>query len=126
MALLDTLGGKDPGKKDGFTAEQRFFIGFGQIWCQNVTPERARTDALRDPHSPGKYRVNGVLANTPELRAPLYLIIDELAFPLLDVIADRLASYRIENERDGDTRSGAVHDRLPNLLAGRLTTKRLR
>jgi endothelin-converting enzyme/putative endopeptidase len=66
MALLDTLGGTDPGKKDGFTPEQRFFIGYGQIWCQNVTPERARTDALNDPHAQGKYRVNGVLSNTPE------------------------------------------------------------
>jgi endothelin-converting enzyme/putative endopeptidase len=66
MALLDTLGGTMPAKKDGFTAEQRFFIGYGQIWCQNVTPERARTSAQTDPHSPGKYRVNGVLSNTPE------------------------------------------------------------
>jgi endothelin-converting enzyme/putative endopeptidase len=66
MALLDTLGGAMPDKKDGFTAEQRFFIGYGQIWCQNVTPERARTSAQTDPHSPGKYRVNGVLSNTPE------------------------------------------------------------
>lgn len=66
MALLDTLGGTMPDKKDGFTAEQRFFIGYGQIWCQNITPERARTSAQTDPHSPGKYRVNGVLSNTPE------------------------------------------------------------
>ncbi len=66
MALHDTLGGQDPGKKDGFTAEQRFFIGYGQVWCQNVTPERARSSAQTDPHSPGKYRVNGVLSNTPE------------------------------------------------------------
>ncbi len=66
MALLDTLGGQDPGKKDGYTAEQRFFIGYGQIWCSNVTPERARTDAQGDTHSPGRYRVNGVLSNTPE------------------------------------------------------------
>ncbi len=66
MALLDTLGGQDPGKKDGFTPQQRFFIGYGQVWCQNVTPERARTDAQGDPHSPGQYRVNGVLSNTPE------------------------------------------------------------
>ncbi len=66
MALLDTLGGMDPGSKDGFTAEQRFFIGYGQIWCSNVTPERARSDAQTDTHSPGRYRVNGVLSNTPE------------------------------------------------------------
>ncbi|HXE91832.1 MAG TPA: M13 family metallopeptidase [Terriglobales bacterium] len=68
MALLDTFGGKEPEKIDGFTAEQRFFLGYGQIWCQNVTPERERTSALTDPHSPGRFRVNGVVSNSPEFQ----------------------------------------------------------
>ena len=42
MALMDKLHGKEPPKRDGFTAAQRFFLGWGQIWCQNVTPEAAR------------------------------------------------------------------------------------
>ncbi len=68
MALLDTLGGKHPPKRDGFTAEQRFFLGWGQIWCENITPERARVLAQVDPHSPAKDRVNGVVSNMPEFQ----------------------------------------------------------
>jgi putative endopeptidase len=66
MALLDTLNGKKPGKRDGFTADQRFFLGWGQIWCENRTDEVARLRAQTDPHSPGRYRVNGVISNVPE------------------------------------------------------------
>jgi putative endopeptidase len=68
MALMDTLGGKEPGKIDGFTAEQRFFLGNGQVWCANVSDEAARMSALTNPHSLPKYRVNGVVANMPEFR----------------------------------------------------------
>ena len=53
-------------KKDGFTAEQRFFLGFAQIWCQNATPESSRLLAKTDPHSPGQYRVNGTLQNSAD------------------------------------------------------------
>ena len=52
--------------KDGFTPEQRFFLGFAQIWCQNATPESSRLLARTDPHSPGQYRVNGTLQNSAE------------------------------------------------------------
>jgi predicted metalloendopeptidase len=50
--------------KDGFTPEQRFFIGFAQVWCQNATPESSRLLAKTDPHSPGQYRTNGTLQNS--------------------------------------------------------------
>jgi putative endopeptidase len=53
---------------DGFTPEQRLFLGWGQIWCQNVRPERARMLAQTDPHSPGRDRVNGVVSNMPEFQ----------------------------------------------------------
>ncbi len=53
-------------KKDGFTAEQRFFLGFAQVWCQNSTPESSRLLAKTDPHSPGQYRVNGTLQNSAD------------------------------------------------------------
>ncbi|MGH9522549.1 MAG: M13 family metallopeptidase [Terriglobales bacterium] len=53
---------------DGFTPEQRFFITYGQIWCQNMSPEQSRMRAMTDPHSPGQYRVNGVLSNMPEFQ----------------------------------------------------------
>jgi putative endopeptidase len=53
-------------KKDGFTAEQRFFLGFAQVWCQNSSPESSRLLAKTDPHSPGRYRVNGTLQNSAD------------------------------------------------------------
>ena len=65
MALLDVLG-TTPGKEiDGFTPEQRFFISYGQIWCENETPEQARLKALTNEHSDNRYRVNGVVSNFP-------------------------------------------------------------
>jgi predicted metalloendopeptidase len=68
MALLDTLAGKPGAKVDGFTPEQRFFLGWAQVWCGNRTEEQERVLALTDPHSPGKWRVNGTLSNMPEFR----------------------------------------------------------
>ena len=53
---------------DGFTPEQRFFLGWGQVWCENVRPERARMLAQINPHSPGHDRVNGVVSNMPEFQ----------------------------------------------------------
>src|SRR5438552_5769392 len=44
------------------------FLGWGQIWCQNRTPEASRMRAVVDPHSPGPYRVNSVMSNTPEFQ----------------------------------------------------------
>jgi putative endopeptidase len=66
LALLDTLAseGKSINEKiDGYTEEQRYFIGFAQVWCQNQTEQSARQSALVDPHSPGKWRVNGSVQN---------------------------------------------------------------
>ncbi len=51
---------------DGFTPEQRFFLSFGQIWRGNVRDEEQRRRITVDPHSPGRFRVNGTLANVPE------------------------------------------------------------
>ena len=66
MALMKSLDGKPQPKIDGFTPQQRFFLGYAQVWCQNVRPEAARMRAQIDPHSPGRDRVNGVLGNMPE------------------------------------------------------------
>ncbi len=68
-ALLDAL--KDEGKSiddkvDGYTEAQRYFIGFAQVWCQNTRDAAARQSALVDPHSPGKWRVNGTVQNFDE------------------------------------------------------------
>jgi len=69
MALLDTLAaeGKSIQEKiDGYTEAQRYFLGFAQVWCQNQTEESARQRALTDPHSPGRWRVNGSVRNFDE------------------------------------------------------------
>ena len=51
---------------DGLTPDQRFFVGFAQWACANERPENLRVRAMTDPHSPAKYRVNGVVVNMPE------------------------------------------------------------
>lgn len=53
-------------KIDGDTPDQRFFLGFGRVWCQKRRPEYQRMLVSVDPHSPGKYRVDGVVENMPE------------------------------------------------------------
>jgi predicted metalloendopeptidase len=71
MALHDLMAQskQDPDKKiDGYTPDQRFFLGFGRVWCQNTTPETSRMLVRVDPHSPGRWRVNGVVRNMPEFQ----------------------------------------------------------
>ena len=55
-----------PAPIDGFTAEQRFFLGWAQVWRSNIRKEALRMRVLTDPHSPAIHRVNGVVANMPE------------------------------------------------------------
>jgi putative endopeptidase len=66
--IADDKTGKEGQKIDGYTPEQRFFLGFGRVWCEKRRPEVARARVLTDPHSPGKYRVNGVVQNMPEFQ----------------------------------------------------------
>ena len=49
---MNTMGGKPQPKIDGFTPEQRFFLSFGQIWCENEREEALRLQVQTDPHSP--------------------------------------------------------------------------
>jgi endothelin-converting enzyme/putative endopeptidase len=51
---------------DGLTPEQRFFVGYAQWDCANERPEDLRMRAQTDPHSPAKFRINGVVVNMPE------------------------------------------------------------
>jgi len=67
MALLNTIGDSDK-KIDGFTPEQRLFLSFGQIWCNNQREESLRMQVKTNPHAPGKERVNGVVQNMPEFQ----------------------------------------------------------
>jgi endothelin-converting enzyme/putative endopeptidase len=72
MALEHTIAedktGKAAEKVDGYTPEQRFFLGFGRVWCEKRRPELARSQVLTNSHSPGKWRVNGVVQNMPEFQ----------------------------------------------------------
>ena len=52
--------------REGFTPIQRFFIGFAQWACESARSEELRINAKIEPHSPGKYRVNGLVVNMPE------------------------------------------------------------
>jgi predicted metalloendopeptidase len=64
--IADDKTGKAGEKVDGYNPQQRLFLGFGRIWCEKRTPEFARTLVTIDPHSPGKYRIDGVVQNMPE------------------------------------------------------------
>jgi predicted metalloendopeptidase len=66
--IADDKTGKEGQKIDGYTPEQRFFLGFGRVWCEKQRPEYLRMQVSTNPHSPGKYRVNGVVQNMPEFQ----------------------------------------------------------
>ncbi|HEY2908297.1 MAG TPA: M13 family metallopeptidase [Vicinamibacterales bacterium] len=68
MAYLAGPGATAAEPVDGFTPEQRFFLGYAQVWCENARPEAERLKAATNPHSSNKYRVNGVLSNMPEFQ----------------------------------------------------------
>jgi endothelin-converting enzyme/putative endopeptidase len=68
MALASSLAARSLPKKDDFTPEQRFFLGFGQVWCENATMESARMQAQTNPHAIPKYRANGTVSNMPEFQ----------------------------------------------------------
>jgi putative endopeptidase len=58
-----SLGGKEAPVIDGFTGDQRFFLAYAQVWRGKVRDEQARQFLVTDPHSPGQYRVNGIVRN---------------------------------------------------------------
>jgi putative endopeptidase len=66
--IAEDKTGKAAEKVDGYTPEQRFFLGFGRVWCEKRRPELARSQVLTNSHSPGKWRVNGVVQNMPEFQ----------------------------------------------------------
>ena len=73
QAYLNSLKGKEtPAPIDGFTNEQRFFLGYATLWGQNIRPEEIRRRTKIDPHSLGKWRVNAALRNI----APFYAAFD--------------------------------------------------
>lgn len=64
QAYMNTLKGKErPADIDGFTHEQRFYLGYATLWAQNVRPQEIIRRTKTDVHSLGKWRVNGALRN---------------------------------------------------------------
>lgn len=61
-----SLDGKKSPVLDGFTGEQRVFLGWGQVWLNKDREESLRNQVASDPHSPSKFRVNGTIRNVPE------------------------------------------------------------
>jgi len=69
-AFQKSMEGKPrPANIDGFTPEQRFFLGYARGWASNIRPELARVLVLQDPHPLNKFRVNGPLSNLPQFAA---------------------------------------------------------
>lgn len=66
-AMVEEVGPRlhEPGA-DGLTAEQRFFVAYGQNWCEYATPEYAKAALESDYHAPPRFRVNGIVANMPQ------------------------------------------------------------
>lgn len=62
-AFRNSLGGKEPEPIDGFTADQRFFLGYASVWAQNITDEEKARLTKLDVHSLGENRVNATLRN---------------------------------------------------------------
>jgi putative endopeptidase len=65
-AYMKSLEGKERRVIDGFTPEQRFFLGYAVSRCENVTDQTARLLVDTDPHAPGKFRLIGAVSNMPE------------------------------------------------------------
>ena len=61
-----SLQNRESKKIDEFTGEQRFFMGWAQVWAYKYRDEALRNQLLTNPHSPASYRCNGVLRNMPE------------------------------------------------------------
>jgi endothelin-converting enzyme/putative endopeptidase len=68
MAWQKDTAGQNLQPVDGLTPAQRFFIGYGQSWCDSTRDETKRLRATIDPHSPAKYRANGVVSNIPQFQ----------------------------------------------------------
>lgn len=91
QAYLNSLKGKEtPAPIDGFTNEQRFFLGYATLWGQNIRPEEIRRRTKIDPHSLGKWRVNAALRNI----APFYTAFDiKEGDPMFMAPADRVVIW---------------------------------
>ena len=66
QAFKNATAGTTDEVKDGFTADQRFFIAYANVWAGNIRDEQIRVYTKSDPHSLGRWRVNGALPHIDE------------------------------------------------------------
>ena len=85
-AYQKSLNGKEAPVIDGFSGDQRFFLGWAQVWGRKYRDDELRRRIVTDPHSPSEYRTNAVIANMPEFYA---------AFD----VAEESPLYKSETER---------------------------
>jgi putative endopeptidase len=69
LARSAQAGRPAPGKVDGFTQQQRFFLAFARAWATNARPEYERMMAVTDEHPLPRFRTNGPVSNLPEFAA---------------------------------------------------------
>jgi endothelin-converting enzyme/putative endopeptidase len=69
LAYRMSLNGEEAPVIDGWTGDERFFIGWAQVWRSKARPEEAKRLLTIDPHSPAKFRANGAAVNVPEFYA---------------------------------------------------------
>ncbi|MCA9733073.1 MAG: peptidase M13 [Deferribacteres bacterium] len=65
-AYKRALSGKEAPVIDGLTGDERFFLGWAQVWGRKYRDEALRERLITDPHSPSEYRTNGIVSNMPE------------------------------------------------------------
>ncbi len=75
-----SLNGKEAPVIEDLTGDQRFFLGWSQVWRRKFREEALRERILTDPHSPSQYRVNGIFTNMPEFYAAFNLVENDQLF----------------------------------------------
>jgi len=68
-AYQRALGGQPAPQIDGLTGDQRFFMGWAQVWRRKYREDELKRRLITDSHAPSEYRTNGIVANMPEFYA---------------------------------------------------------
>src|SRR5262249_2173778 len=74
------LMGQQPPVMDGFTGDQRFFIGFAQVWSSLMRDELRLVRLKTDPHSPSEFRLKGAIINVPQFYTAFDIKPDDAMF----------------------------------------------
>ncbi|KEQ31520.1 peptidase M13 [Pedobacter antarcticus 4BY] len=92
-----SLDGKKAPVLDGFTGDQRVFLGWGQVWLNKSRAEALRNQVGTDPHSPARFRVNGVVRNIPEFYTAFDVKPGDSLYLAPDKRVENLVKFRLLN-----------------------------